>query len=165
MPDYKLPGDSVLSERFIKGKTDEEIAEEYGCSRQAVNLARNRLKYTRRPYSNRANSLIGAVWRVQTSTGHQDENPIQVLRVWVRLRLGDDSLSARQRTEAINFEARIRREGTVLQYDPSNSKGFSYVQREPQDGRLVVRWPALTSDGVRDPEAEKYLSLPDAPTS
>ncbi|WP_043470330.1 hypothetical protein [Kitasatospora sp. MBT66] len=164
MPEYKLPSDSELSRCFIEGMSDPEIAARYGCTRQAVNAARHRLGYGRRPYVNQANALIGTVWRVQTAAGHQTQGSIQGLRLWLRKRLGDDSLSARQKLTADNFEARIRREEVVLQYDPSSSNGFSYVPREPQDGHSVIRWPDLGPGRVRDPEAEKFLNLPATPT-
>ncbi|MET8702722.1 hypothetical protein ABZW10_28250 [Kitasatospora sp. NPDC004723] len=164
MPEYKLPSDSELSERFIKGKTDSEIAAEFGTTRQAVSYQRNKLGFQVRPFVTRANDIISRVWKVQVLPdsqpgSHHQTSLSQSLRVWLRLQLGDPSLSARQRQAAINFETRLREQHVVLVYDPDG--GFDLVPREPTDGDSVIRWP---DQRPRDPEAVKYLSLPGAPT-
>ncbi|MFB8199404.1 hypothetical protein [Kitasatospora purpeofusca] len=166
MPEYKLPSDSELSEMFIKGRTDTEIAKEFGTTRQAVSYKRSRLGYNVRPFSTRANDLISRVWKVQVLPdkapgSHNQTGPMQALRVWLRLQLGDPSLSEKQRRAASGFEDRLRRELVVLAYDRQSVKGFYYLPREPGDGQLVIRWP----EGVpRDLEAEKYLTLPERNT-
>ncbi|MCX4685462.1 hypothetical protein OG401_14245 [Kitasatospora purpeofusca] len=171
MPEYKLPNDSELTKCFIKGETDTEIAQKYGCTRQWINAKRKKLGFgSIRPFTNQANELIRRVWDVQVLPNsepgsHHQTGPSQALRVWLRRRLGDTSLSPKQQAAAAGFETRIRRDDVVLVYSPDSVKGFYYVPREPSDGRSVIRWPDLGPGVDRDPEAEKFLTLPEEPNA
>ncbi|MDH6705394.1 hypothetical protein P3T27_002104 [Kitasatospora sp. MAA19] len=138
-----LPGDAELSRLYVLGFTNQEIADRYEVTHQAVHFRLKKIGIMREPIINKANSLIAMAWKVQATRepgSHHQTFPAQSLKAWIRLRLGDDQLSDRQRITAENFEKRLRREGAVLDYDPNS--GFSYVPRRPEDGRLALRWPA-----------------------
>ncbi|MBD0739849.1 response regulator transcription factor [Streptomyces sp. CBMA29] len=157
-----LPSDAELLKLYALGKKNPEIAAMYGVTPQAVNYRFDKLNIKRRPLTTQANDLIGQVWKIGSdpdTIAHHGLSPIQYLRMWVRYRLGDDTLSARQLTNAVNFGRRLQREGTVLQYQAQDAQPFSYVPRRPSDGRLVVRWPA----DQPQPEAEvlEPLELPE----
>lgn len=156
-----LPEDSELLRLYALGLKNPEIAAQYGVTPQAVNYRFDKLKIKRRPITTQANALIGQVWTIGAEPGteyHQNLSAISYLRVWVRQRLGDDSLSAAQRKKASNFIKRVVDEDVVLKYEPWAENPFTYVPRQPSDGRLVVRWP---SDQPR-PEggALRALELP-----
>ncbi|MCZ4119026.1 hypothetical protein O3X23_06400 [Streptomyces sp. H39-S7] len=130
---------------YALGKGNVEIADAYGVTPQAVHYRFDKLGIKRRPLTTQANELIGKVWKIGTTPdtiAHHGLSAIQYLRVWVRYRLGDDTLSSAQLNNAMNFGRRLQRDGTVLQYRSTDPKPFSYVPRLPADGRLVVRWPS-----------------------
>ncbi|MFD8088958.1 hypothetical protein [Streptomyces malaysiensis] len=161
----KLPSDAEMSKLFVLGVSNAEIAARYDVSVQAVDFRWRKLELERMPVINQANAIIGKVWKVtatQDRGSHHAMSPVQSLRVWLRLQLGDKSLSERQRRAAVNFEKRIRRDNVVLAYDPETVKGFSWEPRTAADDRLVIRVPS----GAERPPAEdlKPFVLPDAPT-
>ncbi|MFE9455969.1 hypothetical protein [Streptomyces californicus] len=162
----KLPSDAEMTKLFVLGKlSNTEIAQMYEVTPQAVDKRWRKLGLERRPITNQANDLIARVWKIKTVQGagsHHTLSPIMYLRVWLRMRLGDKGLSARQKRDALSFERRIRRDNVVLAYDPGTEKGWSWEPREPKDDRLVIRWP----EGEARPPADELIMfrLPDVPS-
>ncbi|WP_333745391.1 hypothetical protein [Streptomyces sp. IBSBF 2950] len=161
----KLPSDAEMTRLFVLGQlNNREIAEMYEVTPQAVNKRFQKLGLERRPFANDANAEIAKVWKVeatQEAGSHHAMFPIQSLRLWLRLRLGDRELSDRQRRDAMNFEKRVREKNVVLAYDQTKDKPFSWEPRTPRDDRLVVRYPE--SKG-KPPLAElSRFRLPDVP--
>ncbi|MFC9231343.1 hypothetical protein ACFTZI_20660 [Streptomyces decoyicus] len=141
----KLPSDAEMTKLFALGQlNNREIAEKYGVTPQAVNKRYAKLGLERRPHANDANAEIAKVWKVQATRevgSHHAMFPVQALRLWLRLRLGDRELSQRQRRDALNFEKRVRDKNCVLAYDPEEGQPFTWEAREPRDDLLVVRYP------------------------
>jgi hypothetical protein len=162
----KLPSDAELTKLFVLGQmNNREIADTYGVTPQAVNKRFQKLGLERRPFSNDASAEIAKVWRVhatQEAGSHHAMFPIQSLRLWLRLRLGDRELSNRQRRDALNFEKRVREKNVVLAYDPDKEKPWSWEARQSRDDRLVVRYPYEKGS---PPLADlKLFRLPDVPS-
>jgi hypothetical protein len=159
-----LPPDAELSKLLARGHSNRSIAREYGVTPQAVDLRLKRMGVYRMPGVKQANDLIRQAWTVNSA---RDENPhhgtyaAQCLRAYVRSRLGDETLTERARENVRRFQERLVRDGVVLDYDPLTVTGFSYVKRLPEDGRLVIRWPA--NRPRPSAEALEALSLPEAP--
>jgi hypothetical protein len=136
--------DAILVKLFHLGKTDREIADQYGVTVQAVSKRRVKLDLIRKPVSRQVNEWLATRWQVfspQEGTGHHNRYSAKALRVWLRRRLGDDTLSAKQIDMADRWERRLRREGTVLCYDPTTEEGWYYRFRTKADNRLVIDWP------------------------
>jgi hypothetical protein len=161
----KLPSDAELTKLFALGQlNNREIAERYGVTPQAVNKRFQKLGLERRPFANDANAEIAKVWKVQATQeagSHHAMFPIQALRLWLRIRLGDRELSMRQRRDALNFEKRVREKNVVLAYDPEKEQPFSWEPREPRDDRLVVRYPR--EKGAPPLDELKLFRVPDVP--
>lgn len=161
----KLPSDAEMSRLFVLGRTNKEIAEEYDVTPQAVDFRLRKLGLYRQPEVAEANRLIGLAWTLKQQRGagsHQVMSALQYLRLWLRLQLGDPNLSQRQRENAVNFEARVRRDNVVLDYQPETVKGFFYVARKPEDDGLVIRWP---EDRPKPSSKDlDYFRLPITPT-
>ncbi|MFK0231229.1 hypothetical protein ACIQUL_36300 [Streptomyces sp. NPDC090303] len=158
----KLPEDEILRRHvFQDGLSDKEIAGIYGCSPQAVNMRLKKIGIERMPYSNTAAAILDAAWpradydRVKF---HRN-NPSRDLTVFMRWRLGDDSLTERQRDRIQRFVGRLERDGTVLALVWGEENPWVYVAREPSDGRRVVRWPQ-GRELPRGPHLEA-ITLPD----
>ncbi|MEU3825216.1 hypothetical protein AB0F36_07805 [Streptomyces sp. NPDC029080] len=158
----KLPSDAELTKMFVLNQlTDQEIADKYDVTRQAVQSRWRKLGLERRPVVNQANSLIGNIWKIRSD--HHTLSPIMYLRVWIRLNLGDKTLSTRQTRDAMNFERRVRTNRVVLAYDPESDQGWSWESRTPRDDLLVVRLP---DSGERPSEdVLRHFRLPDLPTA
>ncbi|MEV8022510.1 hypothetical protein AB0O76_40705 [Streptomyces sp. NPDC086554] len=98
-------------------------------------------------------------WDVKTTKGvaqagetsHHNTYPCKLLRAYMRTRLGDETITASNRTDASRFEARLRQKKLVLDYD--REKGFSYEPRTKEDKNFVLRWPA----DVPLPDSEEHL--------
>lgn len=156
--------DALLVKLYHLGKSDAEIAEEYEITVQAVNKRLNKMGLTRRTKPNRqVNEWLAYRWDIKASKvggpdSHHQRYSAKRLKVWLRMRLGDDTLSDRQRLEAQQWERRIRTEGLVLCYDRDRPEGWYYRLRLPSDGRLVIDWP----EGLPFPDErfKRALELP-----
>ncbi|MFJ5882661.1 hypothetical protein [Kitasatospora cineracea] len=138
----KLPGKQVLGQLFALGHTATQVAEQYGCSPQAVLKQWGEMGLSRYPVAKMVVDRMNAVWSVQSTAGvgsHFHSFPCQSLRYYLRLKLGD-TLSPTQEANARRFERRLIRERVVLDYSPE--RGFSYVARSTGDGLMLIRWPA-----------------------
>jgi hypothetical protein len=156
----KLPSRAELVKLFLQGYDDNELAEQYGVTPAAVNKRRLILEMRKKPIAHAVNNLIP--WEVKTAhrgASHHNNARLQGLKLYLRKRLGDDTLSERQMADAGRFERRIRRDGVVLDYDPDSDQGFHFRRRRAEDGRRVLAWPP----GVELPSGEelKALDLPD----
>jgi hypothetical protein len=141
-PVTSLPSDAELLKLFLLGREDWELAQEYDVTIAAVNKRRIALNMRKKPIAHAVNELIP--WEVKTARrgpSHHSNSRFQGLKVYLRKRLGDQGLSARQAADADRFERRVRRDGVVLDYDPGSDQGFHFRRRRAEDGRRVLAWP------------------------
>ncbi|MFD5697856.1 hypothetical protein [Streptomyces lasiicapitis] len=142
----RLPDFNTLVRLSQRGLSDDAIGKRYGTTGQAVNKALVLGEYRRTTTVKLVNELIP--WDVKTTKGvaqagetsHHNTYACKILRAYMRTRLKDETITEANRTDAARFEARLRRQNVVLDYD--RQKGFFYVPRTPQDGDRVIRWPA-----------------------
>lgn len=161
----KLPPAETLKKFFQQGRTDKEIAEEYGVTQAAVNKHRLRLVGSVRPIARRVNEGLSVRWRVVTGEDSRDQGAGQIrdLRAFLRRQLGDDTLSPEQLAKAREFERRIRKNNVVVEYHPEETSPWSYRPRRPKDGQLVVDWPADLP--FPSEEFRSALTLPEIPAA
>ncbi|MEU3351283.1 hypothetical protein [Streptomyces sp. NPDC037389] len=160
----KLPPDAELTKLFHLGVSEQEIATRYRASQQGVNRRMKKMGLIRTPlFNRRINALLGGIWDVKTDrTGgdtHHNAYAIRYLKVYLRLRLGDETVSPTERKKADRLIRSLVRENEVIHYDPTNADGWVYPPRLPSDGRRVLRWP----EGVPLPEEEDLLRAMDLP--
>lgn len=158
-----LPSDSILMKLFHQKTTDRELAEIYGVTVQAVNMRIVGLGLRRRPFSQEANRLITQRWSIKPAkeTSHHKAHAIKALRIYLRKRLGDTDLSAKQVRLADAWETGLRSRNEVLCYDRDTEAGWFYRPRRPEDGRLVIDWP---EDMPRPERVDlEALELPETP--
>ncbi|MEU5166808.1 hypothetical protein [Streptomyces mutomycini] len=156
--------DPLLVKLFHTGSSDKEIAERYGISVQAVSKRRMKLGLIRKPVSRQVNEALAERWKIwspKEGTGHHNAYSAKALKVWLRMRLGDDSLSEKQLDLAEQWERRLRERDEVLCYDPDAPEGWLYRPRKPRDGCRVIDWPS----GLPYPSEEfkRALDLPPQP--
>ncbi|MFI6684960.1 hypothetical protein [Streptomyces sp. NPDC050485] len=143
----RLPDFNTLVRLSQQGLSDDEIGQRYGTTGQAVNKALVFGGYRRTDVVKLVNEVL-IPWDVKTTKGkaqagetsHHNTYACKILRAYIRTRLGDDTITASNKQDAARFEARLRREKVVLDYD--RTRGFSYVPRTPEDGARIIRWPA-----------------------
>ncbi|MCY0963013.1 hypothetical protein [Streptomyces sp. H27-H5] len=152
-----LPGNLELQKLLAAGSTHAEIAQMFGVERQAVTKRVNGWG----EYKKGENAPVTASmpWRIADRPDKvrlTNQAAYRGLRLYLGWRLGEDRkpLSERAKKDLRLFLEKINN-GLVLTLD--DSQGFVYVDRTPEDGRLVVRWP----EGVkRDEKRSALLSLP-----
>ncbi|MCC3775182.1 hypothetical protein [Streptomyces sp. UNOB3_S3] len=141
----KLPSDAVLAKLYHLGLSDAEIAQQYGARPGSVNSRLVLLNLRRRPVHARVNALLATIWDVKVDRDggetHHNAYPIRYLKVYLRLRLGDETISATERMKAGRLIRRLVRENKVIHYNTEKEGGWEYVPRLPSDGRRVLRWP------------------------
>lgn len=147
------------------GMTDKEIAALFDVTPQAVNKRFKLIGVRRAPYKVIVTEILESIWPADdyNRPAFSHLSRAKSLYVYLRKRLGDDSLSPRQVKEAILFERGIRERNVVLHLDPLWDQPWQYVAREECDGLLVVRWPP-DSERLTGPYLEA-LCLPDEPWS
>ncbi|WP_327294444.1 hypothetical protein [Streptomyces sp. NBC_01197] len=161
-----LPTDSVMIKLFHLGVPYKKIARTYGVSHQAVSKRMVGLGLKRLPAAEEVSELLnyrwGGILTSQYGKSHHSHRAGKSLKLWLRAKLGDDGLSDLQRETAAQWENRIRRKGLVLCYDSTSSAGWSYRDRRPEDGRLVIDWPPELP--FPDGASRSLLELPDPPS-
>lgn len=143
-----LPSDAELLKLDAAGLTHREIGDQYGVSRQAVTLRFNNMG----EYAQAARRDVSAVlpWDLTqhpASSTLKNSEAYMGLRAFVRQRLGVET-SPRAQLSLKTFLNHLRA-GEILDLDPV--RGVVWVSRKPQDGTLVIRWPA---DVARDERAK-----------
>jgi Zn-dependent peptidase ImmA (M78 family) len=164
MPTTLLPPDHELVKLYHRDVSDKEIAKEYGVTVQAVNKRLSKLGLFRKPISKQVNEALAtrwSIWAPKEGTGHHNRYSAKALKVWLRRRLGDDTLSKAQLLLAERWERRLREHNEVLCYDPDTVDGWYYRPRTPQDGNRVIDWPKAIP--FPDERFRRALELP--PTS
>ncbi|GGW89383.1 hypothetical protein [Streptomyces noursei] len=159
-----LPSNSELKKLHLQGFSDEEIAERYQVTRQAVNKRMVSMDIRRKPtIATKANSLIP--WDVKTvqygGGTHHTAYPLEGLKLYLRKLMGDESLTSRQQADAGRFERRLlKNPHLVLDYNRDTEKGFFWRDRCPEDADLIVAWP----EGKAKPPVEdlNLLKMPAA---
>jgi hypothetical protein len=163
MPVSKLPSDYELLKMRHRGLNDEQIAAQFGATKQAVN--KRLVKHERvRPVSTRVNEFLRYRWEIfqtQGTDSHHNRYSAKRLKEWLRWRLGDQTLSEDQLRRARVWEERLRREDIVLCYDRDQPEPWYYRAREKRDGRLVIDWPEELP--FPDDKLRTALELPPAP--
>ncbi|MGK5496379.1 hypothetical protein [Streptomyces sp. URMC 125] len=142
-----LPGNAELAKLFNQGLSDQQIANRYGTTRQAVNLRLQNMGLRRTPEMIvKVNDLVP--WNVKSvrdeeGPGHHTAYPLETLKLYLRRRLGDPDMSKRQLADARRFLKRLRKHpALILDYDRSRSTGFFWRERTPEDCALILAWPA-----------------------
>jgi hypothetical protein len=153
--------DATLVKLFHLGRTDKEIAKDYGITPQAVSKRRVKLTLRRQEVVDKVAEGLAARWTVftvPTAESHHSRHSARALKVWLRRRLGDDKLSPAQIKLADQWERNLRRRNAVLCYDPSTKDGWFYRPRTPADGQRVIDWPADLP--FPDEQFRRALELP-----
>lgn len=164
MPVSYLPSDHELVKLFHLGRTDASIAHQFGVSVQAVNKRFQKLGLARRTTpTQQAKELLeyrwGRVrWNQDETRSHHNRYSAKALKVWLRRRLGDDTLSSQQVTMAERWERRLKREETVLCYNPDSEEGWFYRPRNGSRDRYVIDWPEDLP--FPDQKIKRALELP-----
>jgi AcrR family transcriptional regulator len=156
MPARKLPDNSVLlRERDVEGLSISAIADRYGVTRAAVTYRFKKM--------GRDLGRTGAMdytpyipWVIRS--GHHELDAPTRLRAHILRRTGGEVTPAAQR-RLDNWHARLAREDVVLTYSPDDASPWIYVQREPSDAQLIVRWPNDLPPPTDEQRA--VLALPD----
>ncbi|MEU6704736.1 hypothetical protein [Streptomyces wuyuanensis] len=134
-----LPDDLELRKLSAAGKTDQEIADDYGVTSQAVAYRLNRLGVFRK--GPRTAVLQSMPWDLSCHPRKREltrQRTFLGLRYFVMKRLGQDVSENAERDLRYFMHHVIN--GEVLTLHPE--RGFVYVPRATEDGSLVVRWPA-----------------------
>ncbi|MFE5009755.1 hypothetical protein ACFRJ3_34805 [Streptomyces sp. NPDC056696] len=139
----KLPDNENLRRLFREGRTDKEIAKAFGCSPQAVNLRFTQMGIERKPFANTAAAILEAAWpRDEFERSKFSRfNRVRDLSSFMRSRLGDPTLTAKQIQRAERFAAHLELNDLILTLDWDQENPWVYMPRESSDGRLVIRWP------------------------
>lgn len=160
----KLPTDAELAKLYHLGVSDKDIAASHGARRQGVNRRMVDMGLYRSPLINRrVNAVINSIWDVKNDgTGadtHHNKYAVRCLKTYMRMRLGDDSVSLAEQKKADRLIRMLVRDGTVIDYDRKSEKGWKYVPRVPSDGRRIIRWP----EGKPLPEEEDLRQAMELP--
>lgn len=156
--------DPVMVKLFHRGWTDQRIADEYGISPSAVGQRRRRLGLYPKPTSNRVNEGLSRrwnIWSAKEGTAHHNLHSAKALKVWLRLQLGDTSLSPKQVRTAQVWVRQLMERDEVLCYDPSTKEGWFYRPRTDEDRELLIDWPRDLP--FPDEEFKRALELPTSP--
>lgn len=156
--------DPVMVKLFHRGFTDKQIAAEYGISASAVGTRRRRLGLYPKPVSNQVNEGLSRRWDIWSSkegTAHHNLHSAKALKVWLRLQLGDASLSEAQTRMAEKWVRGIMERNEVLCYDPGTSEGWFYRPRSREDRGLIIDWPRDLPFPSQD--FKRALELPSSP--
>ncbi|MER5441140.1 hypothetical protein [Streptomyces sp. NPDC002790] len=158
----KLPVDGVLRKLAQLGQTDQQIAEQYDVTPQAVNKRLVRMGLRKKPLASTVQEQVKDVWDMAPQKENRapyDNRQFQALKYLLRRNMGD-TLSDHQERVIKRLLDRIERDGVVLVYDREQRDGWVFEPRTSADGRNVARYPA----GV-EPTAEfrKANTLPAAP--
>ncbi|RLV10218.1 hypothetical protein CTZ27_03065 [Streptomyces griseocarneus] len=162
MRERQLPSDFELRQALQLGASNPELAGAAGVSGAAVSFHRGRLGMPFRLIATRVTQTFNDSLNVLTGGSgetHHNNYVFQGLKYWMRLRLGDTDLSPRQEEQADRLVSRLLRKNKVITYNRNSERGFSVVDRMPEDGNLMVRWPV----GVPLPEEDlvRAMTLPD----
>ncbi|TKA11792.1 hypothetical protein [Actinacidiphila oryziradicis] len=138
-----LPGNIELLRLYRSGRSDKEIAAEFGVTVQAVNWRLGQLGIQRHPHKQAATAIIEAVWpadkyrrNLYTSLSRG-----QRLFTFLRRRLDDPMLGPRQFRMAFGFEREVRERGVVLHLEPGAAEPWIWLPRDSGDDQMVIRWP------------------------
>ncbi|QNJ42030.1 hypothetical protein [Streptomyces buecherae] len=134
-----LPNDHILLQEFYAGLTPVALAEKYGVTRQGVQWRLNKLGIYIQGDNARINQLLP--WNLSghpRKRAYMQQRSYRGARAYMQRQQGQE-LSQRAVDDLEAFERRLSA-GQILAFDPES--GFSYVQRTPEDGNLIFRWPS-----------------------
>ncbi|MER6382080.1 hypothetical protein ACWDBD_38955 [Streptomyces sp. NPDC001118] len=163
----KLPDDETLKRHYyVDGLSDKEIAAIYDCSVQAVNQRFGKMNppIQRKPWMNTATAILDAAFPTTEHFKRSEYTHMHRARslfAFMRWRLGDPTLTARQIGDAQRFARYARDNGVILDFDPGRQENpWEWLPREDADGNLLLRWPA----GLEMPKGPhlKAITLPEA---
>jgi hypothetical protein len=127
----KLPSAYELRDmHMLLNMTYEDIARQYGASKQAVQIKLATIGYA--PQGRDRYKLIP--WEL--SSEHTKQRRAQLLRAHMRDVDGQEA-TGKLGSELPGFRRRLRTK--VLDYSPED--GLIFVDRTPKDGDLIIRWP------------------------
>ncbi|KIE24711.1 hypothetical protein LK08_22740 [Streptomyces sp. MUSC 125] len=145
----KLPDNEVLRQHYYAdGLSDKQIATMYGCTVQAVNQRFGSMEppIQRKPWTNKATAILEAAFPTRPGFKRSEYTHLHRARslyAFMRWRLGDPTLSARQVGDAQRFARYARDNHVILGFDPERRENpWQWLPREDSDGDLLLRWPA-----------------------
>jgi transcriptional regulator with XRE-family HTH domain len=144
MPTKHL-SDAALIELFHEGVSDKDIAAEFGITVQAVSKRRLQLHLPRKSTAQKVAASLRVRWKLrntQDADSHSRKYANMRLREWLRYRYGDKDLSEDQIRLAKGWVRERMEQQDVLCYNPDLEEPFYYRARRPEDGRLLIDWPA-----------------------
>ncbi|UFQ16398.1 MULTISPECIES: hypothetical protein [Streptomyces] len=148
----KLPTDGVLRKLFQLGQSDQEIADQYDVTPQAVNKRLVNMGLRKKPVATRVMEQVKATWGMAPQKENRvpyDNRNFQALKYLLRKNLGD-TLSEHQERVIKRLVERMEREHVVLVYDREQRDGWIFRPRQSADGDIVARYPK----GVELPPAD-----------
>ncbi|MFE8916866.1 hypothetical protein [Streptomyces globisporus] len=151
--------DYQMTKLYHAGVTDAQIAEMYGISVSAVGARRRRLNLPRKRIAQQVNEALISRWGVIPDKSHHIEHTAKALKTYLRMRLGDSSVSASQRRTTDSWVERLKKRDVVVCYDPERVGGWYYRPRVASDERRVADWPA--SIPFPSVEFKRALDLPE----
>jgi hypothetical protein len=129
-----LPEDNRELERLLRKHTQQEIADMFGVSNQAVSKAIRERKLS---IPQRASYKLP--WPVKTE--HSDDYPRRMLRLYAKQQAGV-SISAKDASMLARFCATLDERNLVVHYDPWHEDGpWFYLPRRPGIDVGYVRNP------------------------
>ncbi len=159
----KLPSDSVLARLYHIGVKDDEIAAQYDVRKQAVSKRLVAMGLRRAPVAERVRDALalarqGKICSAGVET-HHSNYASKNLKVYLRLRLGDESVGETAAASAERMVRRLVREQLIIDY--ARDEGWVLVPRRSSDDRWIVRWPEGAELPATDIRAA--LGLPSDP--
>ncbi|MFJ3084378.1 hypothetical protein ACIPJG_32125 [Streptomyces halstedii] len=164
MPDTGLTNE-ILKKYFYMGLTDQQIADQFHISRQAVAKRRVEQNLRRIPVSTYVNKSLGLIWNIKSAQegyAHHNAHEGKALKAFLRMQLKDPKLSEGQQELALQWANNLRRKERVLCYDRNTDKGWYYRPRTEADGARVIDWPKEVP--FPDEKFKRALDLPADPS-
>lgn len=125
-PPTLVPDKTTLRRLLAQGHTHAEIARMYGVTREAISGAARRYGLS----TDKVRHKDTLPWRVRGQ--HSMEYPARMLRLLGRRRKGQ-SMNAAQAAELDGFLARLKRDNSIVAYDPESITGFNYIDAKWKD--------------------------------
>lgn len=149
----KLPdGPTLIKDRYVARLTLTEIAQKYDVAKSTVSEAFTRIG---RPWGGNIPVDYRAILPWPIERQHQALDAALRLKAHIKAHHAIE-LKPDAARRLSNWYGRLRRESVVLDYQPASAP-WVYLQRKPEDGELLIRWPEDTPINERQRAA---LTLP-----
>lgn len=139
MPYKSKISNQVLIQLVQEGLSDQEIADQFGVTRQNVSARRQRVMGKRERPADKINSLLRVRWE-DADLRSEVSHSLRCLKLWLRLQYGDE-IRQSDVDMARAWVAERNLDNQVLDYDEA-TKTWILHDRRPGDGRYLVDWPS-----------------------